>query len=371
VSAAKPRCADTGGSSRHEHVDDDGRREATWHDQRGCGGRLESAGRVRYTADRADVAGIAPGGRLVIELYDRGGRRRAELVPAEGGLRRVFTVDGRARPWDDEARRWLAGALAEYFQAMTPPPAPPAPPVPGRRGDAGPFPEEASSGERAAALKAAAESADGGVELLRRVVRESGRVDSDGDRTAVLAAVVANAGGSPPVLREVLAAAGGIESSGDRTRLLLAISAGERVSPAVRLELLGSLDGIASKGDRARFLQDFVERHGIAGAAERDAWFAALEWVGSGSARRDLLLAALRRPEMDLSRTLRVIGAAEDIESSADRAAVLVALADRGLVGEPVREDFLRAARGITSLLERERVLARLPARVAAAERAR
>ena len=133
VAAVSPRCPDTGGFSRHEHVDDDGRREAAWHDQRGCGGRLESAGRVRYTADRSDVASVAPGGRFMIELYDAGGRRRLELSPAEGGLRRVFTVDGRARPWDAGARRWLAEALGEYFQAMKPPPAPPAPPAPAGR----------------------------------------------------------------------------------------------------------------------------------------------------------------------------------------------------------------------------------------------
>ncbi|HEX8274177.1 MAG TPA: M56 family metallopeptidase [Longimicrobiaceae bacterium] len=371
VAATKPRCADTGGFSRHEHVDDDGRREAAWHNQRGCGGRLESAGRVRYTADSADVAEIAPGGRFVVELYDRGGRRRAELTPAEGGLRRAFTVDGRARPWDAEARRWLAGALAEYFEAMTPPPAPPAPPVPGRRGGEELFPEEATSGERAAALKAAAEAADGDTELLRRVVRESRRVDSDGDRTAVLLAVAAHAGGSPPVLREVLAASRGIGSSGDRARLLLAISASEGLPPGIRLELLGSLDGLASQGDRARVLGDFVERHGLAGGAERDAWFAALDRVGSGGTRRDLLLAALRRPGMDPSGTRRVIRAAEDIDSSADRAAVLAALADRGLVADAVREDFLRAARGITSSQERERVLARPGARAADAGRAR
>ncbi|MEW5926189.1 MAG: M56 family metallopeptidase [Gemmatimonadota bacterium] len=172
VAAVSPRCADTGGFSRHEHVDDHGRREAAWHDQRGCGGRLESAGRVRYTADRSDVAGIAPGGRFVIELYDAGGRRRAELSPAEGGLRRVFTVDGRARPWDAGARRWLAEALSEYFQAMTPPPAPPAPPAP------------ASSGERAAALLADLRRPEMDLSRTSRVIRAAEDIDSSAARAA-------------------------------------------------------------------------------------------------------------------------------------------------------------------------------------------
>ncbi|HEU0079888.1 MAG TPA: hypothetical protein VFQ76_19735, partial [Longimicrobiaceae bacterium] len=100
-------------------------------------------------------------------------------------------------------------------------------------------------------------------------------------------------------------------------------------------------------------------------AAVRDAWFQAVDEIESGGDRRDLLLAAVRRPEMDLSRTQRVIRAAEHIGSSSDRAAVLLALADRGLAAGPVREDFLRAARGISSSQERARVLARVQPRTA------
>jgi beta-lactamase regulating signal transducer with metallopeptidase domain len=255
--AVAERCPVTGGSSRHEEVGDDGRREASWHNQRGCGGRLESAGRVSYDSGRTDVAGVAPGGRFVIELYDAGDRRRAEVVPAAGGVRRTFTVNGRAREWDAGARRWMAGALAEYFAAMKPAPAPPAPPRPGRvRAETALLPEGASSGDRAGVLEAVAVS---------------------------------------------------------------------------------------------------------------EAWFRAVEAIPSGGDRRDLLLAVVRRPEMDPSRTRRVIRAAEDIGSSSDRAAILLALADRGLAAGPVRDDFLRAARGITSSPERERVLARVGARAAAA----
>ncbi len=367
LAGAAERCPATGGFSRHEEVGDEGRREASWHNQRGCGGRLESAGRVSYTSDRADVAGVAPGGRFVIELYDDGDRRRAELVPAAGGVRRAFTVNGRAREWDAGARRWMAGALAEYFAAMKPAPPPPAPPRAGRaRGETALLPDGASSGDRAAALIASLGSGDADPGTLRRVLRESRDIRSGGDRVRVLEAVAAHAGGSQPVLREVIAATRGIESSGDRARLLTGIAALPTLPVETRLELLRSLDGIPSSGDRGRVLRDFMERFGIGSGAVRDAWFREVEAIPSGGDRRDLLLAAVRRPDMDLSRTQRVIRAAEGIDSGSDRAAVLLALADRGLVADPVRDDFLRAARGITSSRERERVLARVGARAAA-----
>ncbi len=364
-SAASGRCPDTGGASRHEEVDDDGRREASWHNHRGCGGSLESTGRVSYNSGRTDVAGVAPGGRFVIELYDAGGRRRAEVVPAAGGVRRVFTVDGRARPWDAEAGRWLAGALAEYFQAMKPAPAPPAPPAAPRPGR--PVGAPASSGERAAELVASLGSGAAAPDLLRRALREARSLESGGDRVTVLEAVAAHSGGNQTILREVIAATPGIPSSGDRARLLLGLAARPALATETRLDLLSALDGIPSSGDRSRILHDFVERFGIGSGAVRDAWFRAVEAVPSGGDRRDLLLAAVRRPEMDLSRTQRVVRAAEGIGSSSDRAAVLLALADRGLAAGAAREDYLRAARGIPSTQERERVLARVQPRRAAA----
>lgn len=331
--AASGRCPDTGGSSRHEEVDDDGRREVSWHNQRGCGGRLQSVGRVRYTADERDVAGVAPGGRFAIELYDAGERRRAAVVSVRTGLRRVYTVNGREREWDAEARRWLAGALAEYHEVMKPAPPPPAPPAP-----RGPQP--------VSAVPAA---------------------PSSGDRVAVLEAVAAHAGGNQTILREVIAATRGIPSSGDRVRVLLGLAARSTLATDTRVELLDALDGIPSGSDRGRVLRDFVERFGIGGGAVRDAWFRAVEAVPSGGDRRDLLLAAVRRPEMELSRTQRVIRAAEGIPSGSDRAAVLLALADRGLATGPARDDYVRAARGIASAQERERVLARVRPRPAAA----
>ncbi|HEX2188985.1 MAG TPA: M56 family metallopeptidase [Longimicrobiaceae bacterium] len=121
-----PRCPTGSGSSRHDEVSD-GRRETEWHNQRGCGGRVESTGEVEI--DGADVVRLEPGGRFSIELYDRGDRRSAEVLSAAGGgVRRTFTVNGRTREWDENARRWMAGALAEYLQAIEPP-APPAPPA--------------------------------------------------------------------------------------------------------------------------------------------------------------------------------------------------------------------------------------------------
>jgi hypothetical protein len=128
-----------------------------------------------------------------------------------------------------------------------------------------------------------------------------------------------------------------------------------------RLFLLHSLGGIESGGDRGRVLHAFLERFGIGNAAARDAWFGALEEIPSGGDRRELLLAVVRRPEMELSRTRLVIHAAREIGSSSDRAAVLLALAERGLVTDPVSEDFIVAAAEISSSEERERVLARRP----------
>ncbi|MET0397274.1 MAG: M56 family metallopeptidase [Longimicrobiaceae bacterium] len=345
-SATPERCPVTSSSSHHEEVGSDGRRTATWHNQRGCGGRLEAFRRVNYTEDHTDVAQLGRGGRFMIELYDAADRRRMEMVRVGDGVLRSFTVNGRAHPWDAEARRWLAGALAEYFQASEPVSSTAA---------------ARSSGDRTAELVAALGSGAADEEILRRTVVEARSLESSGDRAAVLKAVAAHAGGSQPVLHEVILNTLVLQSSGDRVGVLLELMERHPLSTENRLFLLNSLGGIESGGDRSRVLHAFLERFGIGNAAARDAWFKALEEIPSGGDRRELLLAVVRRPEVELSRTRLVIHAAREIASSSDRAAVLLALADRGLVTEAVSEDFIVAAAEISSSTERERVLARRP----------
>jgi hypothetical protein len=325
LSAVQERCPATGGSSRHEKAED-GHREASWHNQRGCGGRLESRGRVSYNSARTDVVGVAPGGRFMIELYDAGDRRRAEVLPAASGVRRVFTVNGRAREWDAEAGRWMAAALAEYFGAMTPPPAPPRPPAgPGGRGPAAAAPEEASDGDRTALLVSAL-AGRVGPDVVRTALAEARSIGSEGDRARVLYAAARRSAGDQAVLREVIDAARGISSSAELAYVLLAVAASGDLEFETQRELADAIGGISSDEYRARVLRDFLRRFGTGSAAVRGAFFRSLEGIGSSTAR----------------------------------ASVLLALADRGPLEEAVREDFLRAARGIGSGTERARVLARV-----------
>lgn len=62
----------------------------------------------------SDIRGIRPGGRLRLEETRNGRTRIVEMVPSGGALRATYTVDGQARAFDDEGRRWMNGLLEEF-----------------------------------------------------------------------------------------------------------------------------------------------------------------------------------------------------------------------------------------------------------------
>jgi hypothetical protein len=73
--------------------------------------RLE--GKVTFNDDFTDVASMERGARLRADVFDDGTRRRLEIEPGRDGLVRTWSVDGRDRPYDAEARAWLAAFLIE------------------------------------------------------------------------------------------------------------------------------------------------------------------------------------------------------------------------------------------------------------------
>jgi beta-lactamase regulating signal transducer with metallopeptidase domain len=135
------RCENVGHGS-HETDLDFGRVWTTsWGNGAGCGGDGRIEGDVRFTAGFTDVASIAPGGLLRLELRDGGRRSQVEVRPGANGLTRVFRSGGRRQPWGPEVERWLAAALPELMRHTTyaaseraasvvvPAPAPAAPPA--------------------------------------------------------------------------------------------------------------------------------------------------------------------------------------------------------------------------------------------------
>jgi uncharacterized protein YeeX (DUF496 family) len=112
--APRDECGDAKGSSSHINVDDGGRKEmrVSWKSER-CSVSIEIEGDVTLAPDLTDIVSLAPG--AYVEITERSDRsvRRLEMRNRGGQSERKYSVDGDARAWDAEGRRWLATLLVD------------------------------------------------------------------------------------------------------------------------------------------------------------------------------------------------------------------------------------------------------------------
>jgi beta-lactamase regulating signal transducer with metallopeptidase domain len=84
----------------------------------GDGGKrlwLRFDGEITISEDGTVVESISPGGSLSLEERRDGGRRILTVTPGRGGdLEYDYAVDGEARPFDPEGRRWLTETLSRW-----------------------------------------------------------------------------------------------------------------------------------------------------------------------------------------------------------------------------------------------------------------
>lgn len=72
-------------------------------------------GRVEFAADGRDVLRILPGGHVDLSEVSNGVTRGLEVRPGQdGGLEHRYTVNGRPRSYDREARDWVAATLPRF-----------------------------------------------------------------------------------------------------------------------------------------------------------------------------------------------------------------------------------------------------------------
>jgi hypothetical protein len=320
-------------------------------------------GAVSFTADERDVAALAPGG--MASFRERtGGREWSLRVTADraGALAREVTRDGRAAPYDDEARAWLAGFLPEVLREAAIDARGRVARLRARGGvpavlaDIGRI---RSSGAKRAHYEALLDDGTLSGADAERVTRQAaGDLASSGDLSAVLQKVPRRALTTPGARAAVGEAVGRIASSGDRRETL------ETLAPTADRDLLLRLAeaarGLPSSGDKAEFLRTAASYYltpdddGL-----RAAYFGVATTVPSSGDLRDVLMHALPFARAERGVTEAVLDAAGHMASSGDRSDVLVALAEgRLLTTRALRDAYVRAAEALPSSGDRARVLA-------------
>jgi hypothetical protein len=105
--------ADTSSSSNSTDENDSRRTWTVRVRGRNCEIDLRVDGRVNFNADFTDVATLSSGGSFRLNVLRDGTRHELTITEQRGALVRDWRVDGKERPYDAEAQRWLGAFLID------------------------------------------------------------------------------------------------------------------------------------------------------------------------------------------------------------------------------------------------------------------
>jgi len=281
-------------------------------------------GTITFTDDLTDVLTLSDGGVFTFRDWSGLVPRTVEVRSAGGTLTHAYFVAGLSRPWDDEARRFLATQL----------------PVLVRRSGLG----------AEARVKSIFEKKG-----VNGVLEEIDLLGGDYARRLYFIALVDTARLDASSVQPLLARLGQrMTSDYDRRQVL------EHVASHVTLDQKGAsayvqaMATMKSDYDQRQALIALLKRNG---AVDGDALLQALSRMKSSYDKRMVLAEIVSRGSLSADAKKSALGAVSDMQSDYDRGQVLTAYVRSFGVEPVVREPFFAAVRSITSDYERRRVL--------------
>jgi beta-lactamase regulating signal transducer with metallopeptidase domain len=325
-----------------------------------CVVNFDAAGKFTFNSDFTDIATLASGGRIVIEVDYGAHDRRVTVQRGSGGLERVFKVDGDVRPFDDEAKAWLretltfllrrTGFMAEARARW----------ILERRGIQGLIEELGElTGDytRRIYYQAAVESGKLDAAGYERLVTMAGQsIESDYELAEFLIVVAQKQPLTETMQAGFVTAAKSISSDYERHRVLKAALSRPGLTPAIQAGMLEAATDISSDYELAELLIEVNEARSI-DEAVRPAFFRAANTLQSDYEHRRVLDAVVKRAGMSPAMLLDVLTSAKTITSDYELAELLTAVGGSYVLDDALRPAFFAAASTLNSDYEHGRTL--------------
>jgi beta-lactamase regulating signal transducer with metallopeptidase domain len=330
-----------------------------------CSLEIELEGDIRLAADDRGIERLGRGARLTIE-EDAEATRKLVVTSGPGGEPEYrWSVDGDARPYGAEARRWLIEVLPEVFRTTG-----------------------IQAPERVARFLE-----EGGVPAVLAEIRQ---MSSDHVQRLYFDEVLRQRRLTPAEAERLLAAAGEtIGSDHALAELLSRFPSAALAGRAVQQAFVQAASTLGSDHEAGRVLKSLLRRgdldretieavmaitadigsdHELAevlvaalDAYPRDrplprSFFAAAATIGSDHEHGRTLRTAIDRGRLDDATVEGLLRSAKAIGSDHELAELLVHLARRAELDGPLRDRYLETAKGIGSRSEHDRALAALAA---------
>lgn len=325
-----------------------------------CSVTFDADGKFTFNDDFTDIATLASGGRVVIEVDYGAHDRRVTIQRGGNGLERVYKVDGDVRPFDDEAKAWLketltfllrrTGFMAEARARW----------ILDRRGIQGlidEFGELSGDYTRRIYYQAAVESGTLDAAGYERIVTLAGQsIDSDYELAEFLIAVSRKQPLTERMQAGFVAAAKSISSDYERHRVLKAALSRPGITPAIEAAMLDAAAGINSDYELAELLIELNAARPI-DEAVRPAFFKAVNSLQSDYEHRRVLDAVVARQGTSPAMLADVLTSAQTITSDYQLAELLTKIGGSYVLDDALRPAFFAAAKNLNSDYEHGRTL--------------
>lgn len=357
---------------------------------------LKIDGAVEFTDDDHDVKSLSPGGHFRMEeKTGLSGRAYDVKADSAGNLTKAWTVDGSAKPLDNEGRAWLDRLLPQMIRDSGIGAGPRVARILRQGGPQAVITEIGlihSDGSKRIYLEQLFAQATLNTEqlkdaagLIRRISSDGDKaqvlsivdgkyftgelrsylfeavesISSNGDKRRVLSDIIKKDAGSTDTLVSAARAAKHISSDGDKAEVLIEMAAPYRAGGGLDVEYFEAVRSIASNGDHARVLSTLLAAHGD----DRGTLARALQSAGTISSDGDkarVLKEAVPRYSNDEITRKSFFDAANSVSSDGDHQQVLVALAHRQGIDAATLDGIAKSAQRISSDGDKARVLMEL-----------
>ena len=331
-----------------------------------CEITLESEGKIGFDDAFTDITSVEKGGWVTIADAVGPTTHRLRIVAdAAGKLSRTWSVNGAERPYDAQARNWLAATLRELDRHTNFSRGARVSAIYRARGVDGVLDEAASTGS------------DHGKrtdiqELLRIAKLDPSQTErvlgfvtsdmaSDYDKSQLLRSLLNEGLVIPALQPKFISAAATIGGSYERRQVLTEVVRKGGLSAESQSAVLTAARRITSDHDMRELLLEVVKNYGL-GSATAPAFLEAASRIGSDYDLRTLLTTAMNARN-DLAPAIVdsfVDLGAKNIESDHDKAELLIAVARGAQTTEATRDRIAKIAESIGSRSDRDRVSTQL-----------
>jgi hypothetical protein len=325
----------------------------------GSGLDVRGRGDITFKPDLSDVESLSDGGYLSIRTWSLFIPRTIEIRSEGGRLTHRYYVAGLSRPYDNEARRWLASELSTTLVRKV-----------GLGAESRTRQILAAGGVPAVLEEIHRLEGDyvrsryfrelfrspqlASTSLARALALAASVIDSDFELSRTLRAAAPAAALDSQTVQAYVNAANDIHSDFERRRALVTLLQVDGAAAGTGDVVLQSAARMGSDFEKGRVLRSALETPTLDRA---EALVPALRTMSSDFEKRRVISAVMARADLSAEARKGLLAGAADIDSDFECATALIAFANKFGTDAATADAFFAALRTIDSAFETKRVL--------------